>query len=352
MSQPVRTSQIALVIPARDEEAAIEAAMRSVEMQTLQADIRIVVDDRSVDRTAQIVLGRRGWELWHTCGNTERKAGALNQVWARLDPLLTDDDYLVTMDADTVLAPDFVECAYDKHRQEKATGCRLGGVCANLSGEVPGSVLGVLQKMEYARAEQINRSRRGVVPVLAGAATMFSVDALRAVFRSRGRLYEPVLTEDYELTIALRDAGYLTMAPRSCRGQTALKKTLGDLWTQRVRWYRGAFEVLRKYGFRRSTRTDIGWLTFSLWAASVRWLFIAALVATIVTAGHLTLSTWLLPVFAAAVAVRVVQVRELGWRYMVIAGLLVEELYYALFLEIVLWRSAYLAFVQHGRMSW
>ena len=352
MTQVVHTSQIALVIPARDEEAAIEAAMDSVERQTLQPDLRVVVDDRSVDRTAELVRQRLGWELWHTVGNTGRKAGALNQAWEKFDRILTDDDYLVTMDGDTVLAPDFVERAYEKHRREKAGGWALGGVCANLSGTTCDGALGVLQTMEYARAAVITRSRRGVVPVLAGAATMFSVEALRSVTRSRGQLYLPVLTEDYELTLALRRNGYLTMAPRDCRGQTALKRTLRELWAQRVRWYRGAFEVLHEYGFHPGTRTDIAWLTFSLWAAAMRWLFLVAIGATVITVGYLTFTPWLLVLFVVAVSLRVIQVRELGWKYMILAGLLVEELYYALFLEVVLWWSAYSALVQHGHRSW
>ena len=171
--------------------------------------------------------------------------------------------------------------------------------------------------MEYARAEQINRSRRGVAPVLAGAATMFSVEALRSVYRTRGHLYEPVLTEDYELSLALRVNGYKTMAPRTCKAQTDLMPTMRMLWAQRLRWYRGAFESLRAHGFRRGIRSDIGWLVFSLWAAASRWLFLVALRDH----GRDRRVTWrsrpwLLLLFAFAAIIRIVQVRELGWRYM------------------------------------
>jgi cellulose synthase/poly-beta-1,6-N-acetylglucosamine synthase-like glycosyltransferase len=206
--------------------------------------------------------------------------------------------------------------------------------------------------MEYARAEQITRSRRGVAPVLAGAATMFSVEALRAVERARGHVYAPVLTEDYELSLALRVNGYLTLAPRDCRASTDLMPTTRMLWAQRLRWYRGAFEALRAHGFRRGIRADIGWLMFSLWAAASRWLFLVALAITLLTVGHMAFSPWLLVLFAFASAIRVIQVRVLGWRYMVIAGLMVEELYYAFFLEAVLWRAAYLAHVPKRDAHW
>lgn len=338
-----RRPRITLLIPAHDEELGIVAAMESVEGQTLRPDRRIVVSDNSTDRTVELAAARPGWEVWKTVGNTGKKGGALNQAWAILEPTLADTDFVVTMDADTLLEPHFVECARTKFREEEAKGCTLGGVCANFSGLPLDTALGALQMMEYARAEQINRSRRGVAPVLAGAATMLSVEALRSVSSERGHLYEPVLTEDYELSLALRINGYMTMAPRSCKAQTDLMPTVPMLWAQRMRWYRGAFESLRDHGFVSGIRSDIGWLLFSLWAAATRWLFLFTLIATVILIGHIAFSPWLLLLFVFASVIRIVQVKKLGWKYMLLAGLMVEELYYACFLEVVLWRALYLA---------
>jgi cellulose synthase/poly-beta-1,6-N-acetylglucosamine synthase-like glycosyltransferase len=311
-----------------------------------------VISDNSTDRTIELASSRPGWEVWRSVRNSGRKGGALNQIWAVLDPDLEDGDYLVTMDADTLLDPHFVERAYAKYRAAPASDLRLGGICANFSGLPLDSALGALQMMEYARAERINRSRHGLAPVLAGAATMFSVEALRAVERARGRLWQPVLTEDYELTLALRVHGYTTMAPRACKAQTDLMPTVGLLWAQRLRWYRGAFESVRAHGFRRGVRADIGWLIFSLWAAASRWLFLVALLVTAFTVGHMAFSPWLLLLFVFASAIRVIQVKDLGWKYMTLAGLMVEELYYAFFLEAVLWRAVYLAFVSKRTVHW
>ncbi len=345
-------NRVYLLIPAHDEEAGIVAAMRSVEAQTRDPDRRIVVSDRSTDRTVALAQARPGWEVWETVGNTGKKGGALNQAWARLEPSLDDSDYVATMDADTLLDEQFVAAALAKFEHEKRRGVTLGGVCANFSGLPLDTALGALQAMEYARAEMINRSRRGLAPVLAGAATMLSVEALRSVYRVRGHLYEPVLTEDYELSLALRVNGYLTMAPRTCKARTDLMPTVRMLWAQRLRWYRGAFEAVRAHGFKRGVRGDIGWLLFSLWAAAARWLFLVALLVTVLTVGHMTFSAWLLLLFAFASFIRIVQVRALGWKYMVLAGLMVEELYYAFFLEAVLWRSVYLAYFAHQEAHW
>lgn len=339
---------IVLVIPAHNEAAEIVATMQSVEAQTLRPDRRIVICDNCTDATPELARSRPGWEVWETVGNTGKKGGALNQAWDRLRDALGDGDHLVTMDADTLLDPRFVEHACAKQRSNPA----FGGVCANFDGRELDSALGTLQMMEYARAARINRSRAGRAPVLAGAATMFSVRALREVYESRGRLYEPVLTEDYELTLALRVRGYETLAPRDCRAYTELMPTVRTLWAQRLRWYRGAFETLRVYGFRRHIRCDAGWLAFSLWVAASRWLFLAALGVMLLTVGQLTFSPWLLPLFGFSSAIRMVQVKELGWKYVVLAGAMVEELYYAFFLEAVLWRSAYLAFFARTAGNW
>jgi biofilm PGA synthesis N-glycosyltransferase PgaC len=349
---PSRRGRIYLLIPAHNEEVGIVAAMESVEAQTLAPHRRIVVSDNSTDRTVELARSRPGWEVWETVGNTGKKGGALNQAWERLEPELTEHDYVVTMDADTILDTAFVRCAHAKFREQQGKGRLLGGVCANFSGLPLDSALGALQMMEYARAEKINRSRRGVAPVLAGAATMFSVPALRSVYETRGRLYEPMLTEDYELSLALRVNGYDTMAPRTCKAQTDLMPTTRMLWAQRLRWYRGAFESLRAHGFKPGIRSDIGWLAFSLWAAASRWLFLLALAVTVITVGHMSFSPWLLALFVFASTMRIVQVRELGLKYMVMAGLMVEELYYAFFLEAVLWRSVYLAYCARNDGNW
>ena len=132
--EPARLARIHLLIPAHNEEAGIVAAMESVEDQTLRPDRRIVVSDNSTDRTVELARSRPGWEVWETVGNRGRKGGALNQAWAILEPSLADVDYVVTMDADTLLDPHFVACAYARYQEEKLKGRALGGICANFSG--------------------------------------------------------------------------------------------------------------------------------------------------------------------------------------------------------------------------
>jgi hypothetical protein len=76
------------------------------------------------------------------------------------------------------------------------------------------------------------------------------------------------------------------------------------------------------------------------------------LVLILLLVGHMNFSPWLLLLFVFASVIRMAGVRELGWRYVLLAGIMVEELYYAFFLEIVLWRAVFLAFFSRREGSW
>ena len=105
---------------------------------------------------------RPGWEVWETVGNTGKKGGALNQAWDRLSDDL-DRRRLHRHHGRGHAARRALrrERVREVPAEAAAKGHRLGGVCANFHGLELDSALGVLQKMEYARAEKINRSRRG-----------------------------------------------------------------------------------------------------------------------------------------------------------------------------------------------
>jgi poly-beta-1,6-N-acetyl-D-glucosamine synthase len=96
-----------MLIPAHNEEAQLGMALESVLRQSRPVDRIIVVSDNSTDRTVQIARRRadRGVEVIETVDNTQRKAGALNQVLAWLLPSLAWNDAILEMDADTILTP-------------------------------------------------------------------------------------------------------------------------------------------------------------------------------------------------------------------------------------------------------
>jgi biofilm PGA synthesis N-glycosyltransferase PgaC len=69
-----------------------------------------------------------------------------------------------------------------------------------------------------------------------------------------GDVYDTVaLTEDNELTIALKSLGALMISPPDCTVVTEVMPSWRALWAQRLRWQRGALENLGAYGLRPST---------------------------------------------------------------------------------------------------
>ncbi len=343
-------AKVVILVPAHDEEDLIEATLASVEAQTRVPDERIVMADNCRDRTEEIVEARPGWALWRSEDNHAKKAGALNQAWERLEREggLADHDLLLIMDADTELDPLFVENAVAWHDRHP----RLGGLCGNFHGKDGGGLLGVLQRMEYARFARSLGRRAGRTFVLSGTATMYRVGVVRELHRARGHLYDPTsMVEDYELSLALRHRGYDCLAPRDCRVRTDVMPTLAHLRPQRVRWQRGTLEELRRYGWTSVTRSDIARQGLIAAAILSRVLFVVMVALTLLLAGTIAIQ-WQWTALSAIIAVeRCLTVRELGWRYMLAALLLVPEELYGLVRETYFVRSAWLS-MRGAEWSW
>ena len=95
-------------------------------------------------------------------------------------------------------------------------------------GEDGCGLIGQFQRNEYTRYQRDLRRRRGRVFVLTGTASVFRPRALRAVAEERGQIlpgvpgdvYDTIaLTEDNELTIALKTLGALMISPQRVHGR-------------------------------------------------------------------------------------------------------------------------------------
>ena len=101
---------ITVLIPAHNEEACIGATIASLQAQSEQPQRIVVVADNCTDATKQIALAA-GVECFETVGNSQKKAGALNQALSSVLPGQGDNDLVMGMDADTVLDAGFLAAA-------------------------------------------------------------------------------------------------------------------------------------------------------------------------------------------------------------------------------------------------
>ncbi|MGR6964346.1 glycosyltransferase family 2 protein [Geodermatophilus sp. URMC 61] len=370
--------RIVVLIPAHDEAENIGATLVALGHQSRRPDRVVVIADNCADDTALIALAH-GAEVFVTEDNHHKKAGALNQALEQrfrrrsarprtsdpavarrmtdrdqpagrhraadepAGPDLRDDDYVLVMDADTVLSPRFLEVAAVSLDSSESIGA-AGGL---FFGRDDPGLLAELQRNEYVRYSR-DIGRTGRVMVLTGTATLFRARALRDVADARGevlpgtpgQVYDTLaLTEDNELTLALKSLGWSLTSPLDCRVTTELMPTWRDLWKQRMRWQRGALENLRHYGWSRTTarywaqQVGIGFGVLAFQA--YLWLIVL-----LVTSGAgVRFSLFWTAVGVVFLLERIVTVWTAGWRARLVAAPLVLELCYDLFIQAVFVRS-------------
>ncbi|MBI1376588.1 MAG: glycosyltransferase [Frankiales bacterium] len=330
---------ITVLVPAHDEADRIGATLSSLEQQSRRPDRVVVVADNCTDDTAGIARAA-GAEVMATTGNTEKKAGALNQALRDLLPGAGHNDVVMVMDADTVLGDGFLEEADRRFTEDRAL-MALGGV---FTGEPGHGLIGAFQRNEYARYARTVRRRRGLVDVLTGTSTLFRPLALRTVASSRGHalpgrpgdVYDTLaLTEDNEITIALKRLGALMVSPSQCRVVTELMPTWRDLWRQRLRWQRGAVENIGAYGLSLSTlrywtqQLGIGYGTIALLA------YLVCMAVLVLASDEWVWFPFWLGVGLVFAVERVVTAWRTDPRGRLLAALLLPELVYDLFLDAV-----------------
>lgn len=330
-------SRITVVIPAHNEESTLPATLAALQEQSLVPDRVVVVADNCADRTSDVARAA-GCVVLESRGNRGRKAGALNQALAQLLPTLGARDLLLVMDADTRLSPDFVRFTAGTLERDPDVSA-VGGVFA---GDDRKGLLPQLQRNEFARYARQLASRRGRVFVLTGTATLFRPHALEEVAArrgdtlpgQRGKVYaEGAITEDNELTLALKSLGAYVLSPSNCRVTTETMPSLSTLWTQRLRWQRGALENLNDYGLRPSTARY--WLQqwgLAYAAIALPLSLVALLLMPVIGDTWELLPFWLL-VTAAFSLERGLTAWDTGWHGRVIAFSLIPEILYSLFLQ-------------------
>lgn len=346
---------VTVLIPAHNEEDLVGATIDSLMMQDRKPERVIVIADNCTDRTIEIAQSR-GVEVFESVNNTQKKAGALNQILEKLLPGLGENDTVMIMDADTVLRQGFIRTAVQHFVRDRGLSA-IGGL---FYGENRKGPLAQIQRNEYTRySREINR-RHGRVFVLTGTASIFRARALRTVAEERGHLlpgkkgdvYDThALTEDNELTIALKTLGALMMSPKECMVETELMPTLVMLWRQRLRWQRGAMENIATYGITSTTARywsqQLG-LAYSVFAL---WTYFLLIVLQIVSADVWVWYPFWLIMALVFIAEKVWTVRKGGWKAMLLASLLIPELLYDTYLDIIFVKGVF-DMIFHRQAKW
>ncbi|NVM98056.1 glycosyltransferase [Arthrobacter sp. SDTb3-6] len=229
------TEPVTVIVPAYNESAGIEAAVRSIAASSHPVEI-IVVDDGSSDGTADVVeaLGLPGVRVIRK--ENGGKPSALNAGLEAASP-----DLVVMVDGDTVFEPDTVHALIQPFADP-----RVGAISGNTKVANRGGVLGAWQHIEYVVGFNLDRRLFDVaecMPTVPGAIGAFRRDALAAV----GGVSDDTLAEDTDLTMALCRDGWRVVYQEDARAWTEAPADLGALWKQRYRWCYGTLQAMWKH---------------------------------------------------------------------------------------------------------
>jgi cellulose synthase/poly-beta-1,6-N-acetylglucosamine synthase-like glycosyltransferase len=284
---------VTVVVPAFDEADVIEPCIEALRRQNHVPRQIIVVNDGSSDQT--LAMLQRRYDLqpkaWPTTGRARAavrglyqsaaeprlvvvdrsKGGKARALNAALD--LAEGEIFVTVDADTLIAPDGLAAMLRRFAAAPET-VAVGGVVVAANGRDPRALLagrvrlpkGLLPKLQWIEYainfvwrfgwESLNTSL-----LLSGSFSAFRTNALRDV----GGFDPHSLTEDYEISYRLhetnRRAGrsYRIVTAPDAVAYTLVPATLTALLEQRTRWFQGFLHTL--VGYRHVIgRGCYGWL--------------------------------------------------------------------------------------------
>ena len=239
-----RRHGVTALIPAYNEAHSIVSTIETLLKQTVPLAQILVIDDCSTDDTATLACaaGAPVLKLSHNTG----KARALNQALAEVDTA-----YVMTVDADTRLAPDALA-----HLLAAMDDMRVGVACAKV---LPWQLTTLWERgrlVEYTLGQFIHKSaqhRLRSVLVASGCCALYRTPVLQSV----GGFRPGTITEDLDTTWLLFEEGFQTAFVAEARCFTMEPTTLQMYTRQLDRWYRGMWQCLACHTWRRTWRLKL-----------------------------------------------------------------------------------------------
>ena len=314
------TRSYAILVPAHDEEDVIGETLTALLALEYPTELRSVhvIADHCTDATAEIALAA-GVEVHRRDGEVRGKGPGLASVIDELNggAGTAAPDVFVVVDADTIVAPDFLG-AID---QAMAAGAQAvqGQYRVRDPGASTGAALRAAALTLRHHLRPLGRTTLGASSGLYGNGMAFSRELLQ------GRAWSNHLTEDIEMQMELLFEGTLVAYAPGAVVEAEMPATLEAAQTQNERWERGRVDLARRYvpslarraadsrGRERVAAADalLDHLVppLSVLVAAVGGVTVAQLGVTAIRRGRLARSAFVLP---AAIVVHVASGLVLG----------------------------------------
>lgn len=200
--------QVGVIIPARDEESSVTAAVDSVVHACRRVDARctiIVIDDGSTDRTstaARSALADHAGPsvVFPATAGSASRARAVGAEWFERTVAEPRSAWLLSTDADSVVPPDWVE----RHLAHAARGAVAVAGIVTLIDDDDGRRIGRAWNAEYGATIAPDRTH----PHVHAANLGIRLD----VYRHVGGFGDLERAEDIDLWTRVREAGHEPVA--------------------------------------------------------------------------------------------------------------------------------------------
>ena len=254
---------VGVVIAALDEALVLERTIEALGRQTLPPRSILLADDGSTDGTAALMARRYGIVTPPPVGGVSAASPVMPSLrWLRLAHggkaralnaavLALDEPLLVTVDADTALAPDALRAMATAFADDPGLVAATGVLAPRCGPGFGPAVFEWFQRLEYIRNFLARRAwmRIDCLLLISGAFAGFRRSALVAV----GGFDPACLVEDYEVIHRLRRYGILqklgwrSAVIGTATADTSAPATLGAFLRQRRRWFGGFLQTQLRY---------------------------------------------------------------------------------------------------------
>ena len=224
---------VTVIVPAYNEEDGIRDTLDALMQQTHRPERIIVVDDCSQDNTGPVAR-EYGVEVLRPPHNLGSKARAQNYA---LPSCATD--LVLPVDADTILAPDYVE-----RIKRPFVDPRVVIAAGNVQTKVTRTVTERGRSIEYLYGFHFYRpiqNRAGAPVVCSGCCSAFR----REVLVASGGFPERTIVEDFDWTATQQIAGNKAVYVAAAEAWAADPETIRYLRKQMNRWMSGFFQNMR-----------------------------------------------------------------------------------------------------------
>lgn len=236
-----RTPRVTIAIPMRDEERSLAVCLEAVLAQEYPADALevLVVDGGSRDGSAAILERFRARD-----GRVRRleNPGGLVSTALNLAIAAATGEYLLRVDAHTLIAPDYVRCCVERLVESGADN--VGGPMEP-TGQTPiGRAVALAMRSRFGVGTARFRFARAVEEVDTVYLGAFPVDLFRRV---GGFNPELARNQDYEMNFRIRRAGGRVLVDPVVRSTYLVRSDLGALWRQYFDYGFWKVEMLRRH---------------------------------------------------------------------------------------------------------